>query len=394
MVVSGVVCEYNPFHNGHKYMLDGMRKGGATHIIGIMSGNFVQRGEAAVCDKYLRAEMAVRNGADLIIELPLPYAVGTAETFARGSVGILDKLNCVDSLYFGSESSIDELKNCLDVSETEGFGNKIKSLLDEGLSYPTAFSKAMNNPVADTPNNILALEYMKQLRTLESKITPHAILRMGAQHDSNEAVGGFLSASAIRAKIRLSEDVNGFAPENVIESLKEAMKNGEIPSDMSRIEIAILSKLRSMTTEELAGIADVNEGLEYRLEKAISHATSITELYELTKTRRYTNAKIRRIILCAFLGVTKEMQSRTPEYINVLACNEKGIEIIRRIKESSDITVITKHSESENLSQADKAFYGFTDKCDDQFALTIPIIRKCGYNRGRKFGVMYDTSVK
>ncbi len=388
MVISGVVCEYNPFHNGHKYMLDSMRKDGATHIIGIMSGNFVQRGETAICDKYLRAEAAVRNGADLIIELPLPYAVATAETFARGSVGVLDRLNCIDRLYFGSESGIDELKNCLDVSETDEFRNKIKVYLDEGLSYPTAFSKAMDNPVADTPNNILALEYMKQLKKLGSSIQPGSILRIAVDHDSNEAVGSFLSASAIREKIRSEEDVSLFVPETASESLKTAVIRGELPSDISKTEIAILSVLRSMTAEDLSGIADVNEGLEYRLEKAISQAGSLTELYELTKTRRYTNAKIRRIILCAFLGVTKEMQKRIPDYINILACNEKGIEIIRKIKESSDIAVITKHSESENLVKADKELYDFTDKCDDQFALTLPSTRKCGYNRGRKFGVI------
>lgn len=388
MIIAGVVCEYNPFHNGHEYMLKGMHQDGATHIIGIMSGNFVQRGESAICDKYLRAEMAVRNGADLIIELPLPYAVGTAETFARGSVGMLHKLNCVDRLYFGSESGIDELKACLDTSQTDEFKSKIKAYLDEGLSYPTAFSKAMGNPVADTPNNILALEYMRQLRNLESKIIPQSILRKGVEHDSEEAVGTFLSASAIRERIRTGEDVNLFTPDGTNETIEKAVKQGETPSDMSKIEIAILSKLRTMSAADLSKIADVNEGLEYRLEKAISQATSISELYELIKTRRYTNAKIRRIILCAFLGVTKEMQERIPDCINVLACNEKGIEIIRKIKESTDITVITKHSESENLTQADKELYDFTDKCDNQFALTLPCIRKCGYNRGRKFEII------
>ena len=388
MVVSGVVCEYNPFHNGHRYMLDCMRKDGATHIIGIMSGNFVQRGEPAICDKYLRAENAVRNGADLIIELPLPYAVGTAETFARGSVGLLDKLKCIDRLYFGSESGIDELKACLDEAESPEFEGKIKVYLKEGLSYPTAFSKALNNPVADTPNNVLALEYMKQLKTMNSRITPCSILRKGVQHDSSEAVGSFLSASAIREGLREGKDVDLFMPENTVEKMKIALESGEMPADVKNLELAILSKLRSMTAEDFSRIADVNEGLEYRLEKAVSQATSLDELHNLILTKRYTNAKIRRIILSAFLGVTKEMQSEIPDYINVLACNGNGIDIIRRIKESSDITVITKHSESESLSNRDRKLYDFTERCDDQFGLTLPEIRKCGYNREHKFEVI------
>ena len=388
MVVSGVVCEYNPFHNGHRYMLDCMRKDGATHIIGIMSGNFVQRGEPAICDKYLRAENAVRNGADLIIELPLPYAVGTAETFARGSVGLLDKLKCIDRLYFGSESGIDELKACLDEAESSEFEEKIKVYLKEGLSYPTAFSEALNNPVADTPNNVLALEYMKQLKTMNSRITPCSILRKGVQHDSSDAVGSFLSASAIREGLREGKDIDLFIPENTVEKMKFALESGEMPADVKKPELAILSKLRSMTAEDFSRIADVNEGLEYRLEKAVSQATSLDELHNLILTKRYTNAKIRRIILSAFLGVTKEMQSEIPDYINVLACNGNGIDIIRRIKESSDITVITKHNESESLSNRDRKLYDFTDRCDDQFGLTLPKVRKCGYNREHKFEVI------
>lgn len=388
MVVSGVVCEYNPFHNGHRYMLDCMREDGTTHIIGIMSGNFVQRGDAAICDKYLRAENAVRNGVDLIIELPLPYAVGTAETFARGSVGLLDKLKCIDRLYFGSENGIDELRPCLEATETEEFAVRIKSYLDSGSSYPTAFSRAINNPVADKPNNILALEYMKQLKVLKSSIEPCAVLRMGVDHDSKEATGKFLSASAIRTGIRDGKCMALYMPDNAVESMKMVHLNGELPSDVKKIELAILSKLRSMTAEDLSEVADVNEGLEYRLEKAISQATSIEELHNLVLTRRYTNAKIRRIFLCAFLGVTKEMQKEIPDYINVLACNGKGIEIIKKIKENTDITVITKHSESELLSTPDRMLYNFTDRCDDQFGLTLPEVRKCGYNREHRFEIM------
>ena len=247
---------------------------------------------------------------------------------------------------------------------------------------------ALNNPVADKPNNVLALEYMKQLKAVNSDILPCAVMRKGVDHDSNEASGSFLSASAVRSGIKSGKDIGRYVPDNTLEILKSAQENGEMPSDISKIELAILSKLRSMTADDLSEVADVNEGLEYRLEKAISQATSLEELHNLVLTKRYTNAKIRRIILCAFLGVTKEMQKEIPDYINVLACNGKGIEIIKKIKENSVITVITKHSESENLEDADKTLYRFTDKCDDQFGLTLPKVRKCGYNREHKFEVV------
>lgn len=388
MTVSGVVCEYNPFHNGHKYMLESMRRDGTSHIVCIMSGNFVQRGECAVCDKYTRAEMAVKSGADLVIELPLPYAVGTAETFARGAVGILDKLGCVDRLYFGSESPLNELEQCLAASQTEAFRDKIREYLAEGLSYPTAFSMASGSETADSPNNILALEYMKQLKTLESDMEPRSVLRVGAGHDSKEESDGYFSASAIRRLIHCKEDIDKYLPEAAAEMIKRGIENKELPSDEEKIEVAVLSALRSMTEQELERIADVNEGLEYRLKKAINQATDIEEMMSLIKTRRYTTAKIRRIILCAYLGVTKEMQTRLPDYVSVLACNEKGLEIIRQIKEKSGVTVITKHSEASVLSDEDTKLYNFTDKCDDLYGLTLPNIRKCGYNREKKFQII------
>lgn len=385
MTVSGVICEYNPFHNGHKYMLDCMREDGSSHIVCIMSGNFVQRGEFALCDKYLRGEMAVKNGADLVIELPLPYSVGTAETFARGSVGMLNKLNCVNRLYFGSESPKHILEDCLNESESDDFKERLKALLDEGLSYPTAYSSALNNPSVDTPNNVLAIEYMKQLKFLNSEIEPRAVIRKGVSHDSNETNETFASASALRRMISMGENYHGFIPENCKEIIDNAFENGELPSDMNKIQMGILSKLRFMNTEDFSSIADVNEGLEFRIEKAVSQGTSIGEISENIKTRRYTNAKIRRIILCAYLGIKKDMQKELPDYINVLACNGKGIEIIKEIKNNSGVKVITKHGEYDQLSEKDKALYDFTQMCDNQFALTLPKVKKCFYNRERKF---------
>ena len=376
MIIGSTVCEFNPFHTGHKYLLDFMQKDGATHKICIMSGNFVQRGEFAVCDKYIRADAAVANGADLVIELPLPYALSTAESFARGSIGLLNKLNCIDTLYFGAENKIEEIESVINKSETAEFKTKIKSLLDSGISYPDAYQEAMGGLVLQGANNTLAIEYIKQLRKLNSNIKYKSIERIGVHHDSNEERDGFMSASAIRAKLRNGEDCGKFMPYEIHQS--------DI-CNQSKLDLAFSAKFRTMRETDFEKIADVNEGLEYRIKKAVQISKSTAELLENIKTKRYTNAKIRRILLCAFLGVTKQMQTEIPNFINVLASNKKGIEILSEIKVKSDVKIVTRFADTEFLSEKDKKLYEFTCMCDDIYSLALPEIRQAGYDKTRKF---------
>ncbi len=377
MTVSGAVCEFNPFHSGHKYFLESMRSSGADGIVCIMSGNFVQRGEIAVCDKYARAEAAVKNGADLVIELPVPYCVATAETFARGSVGILNALGCVDKLFFGAEDTLSDIMYALNECEREDIRLKIKSLLDLGMSYPDAVASATESAVFKGANNVLAIEYIRQLRSLKSEIEPVRIERVGAYHDERDEKDGFLSASAIRERLKNGDSCERFLPESVTNI-----------SDMKKLEIAMLSKLRTLSASQISQIADVNEGLEFRIRDSVVNSASVEEILSSVKTKRYTNAKIRRIILCAYLGITKEMQERLPSYVRVLATNKKGIEIIKKIKESSDISVICKHSDCECLSESDRELYDFCNICDDLFMLSLEKVGKCGYNQRRKFEVI------
>lgn len=379
MIISGIVCEYNPFHNGHRYLLDEAKKSGTTHTVCIMSGNFVQRGDIAVTDKYVRAEEAVKNGADLVIELPLPYALGTAETFARGSVGLLDRLGCIDRLYFGTENGIEEIEQFIEETLTEDFNDKLKTNLDKGLSYPDAVSLSSDTDILRGSNNILAVEYMMQLRSIESDIEPCSVIRKGAGHNSQKADGEFMSASTLREKIKNGESVDGFLPDGGIFT--------EI-ADINRLTLPVLSALRRMNTDEIGKIADVNEGLEFRIEKAVKKASSLDELIELIKTRRYTNAKIRRIILSAYLGVTREMQNYIPNYINVLALNKKGAEIVAKIKENSQIKVVTGMADRKHLCTKDKELFDFTVMCDDLYSLSFPVIREGGFDLKRKFKII------
>lgn len=379
MVIGGAVCEFNPFHNGHAYFLESVRKAGADGIVCVMSGNFVQRGEPAICDKYLRAETAVRNGADLVLELPVPYAVGTAETFAAGSVGLLDKLGCVDRLFFGSENTLEDIMYALDECEKEETKARIKKLLDSGVSYPDAVAGAVKSSVPGGANNVLAMEYIRQLKKLNSGIKPQRIERVGAYHDETNEKDGYLSASAIREKLRNGESCRKFLPQ------EPDKPDITVPG---KLDTAILSKLRTMSAAELSNIADVNEGLEFRIRSAVDTAASVGELLSKIKTKRYTNAKIRRIVLCAYLGITKDMQAEKPNFVQVLASDEKGIDIIRRIKGSSDIAVICRHAEADALSESDRKLYDFCNLCDDLFSLSLPEVRKCGYNQSHKFTVI------
>lgn len=378
MSVSAVICEFNPFHNGHKYLLERM-KAENDSVLCIMSGNFVQRGEIALCDKFLRAEAAVKNGADLVIELPLPYALGSAETFARGGVGVLNKLGVVDRLYFGSESELNTLLDICEKTKTEEFSVKLKECMKRGLSYPDAFFAAAGDVFPCGSNDILAIEYIRQLNTLGSSIIPCAVIRTGSAHDSDVPCGEYASASYIRKLLRSGNDASEytfFQPERT-----------EI-ADFSKIETTVMSVLRSMRENDLALIADVNEGLEHRLRKAVSEAENYEDFFEKVRTKRYTLSRIRRIILCAYLGVTKEMQKNLPGYINVLACNENGMKLLSDIKKQGSITPIIRFSDTLPLSEKDKDSYGFTMKCDDLYGLAFEKLRPVGYDLRHRFSII------
>lgn len=378
MTVCAAVCEFNPFHNGHKYLLEKM-KADNDFAVCIMSGNFVQRGEFAVCDKYIRAREAVRNGADLVIELPLPYAVSPAQTFAAGSVGVLDRLNIIDSLYFGAESSLSELYSVHALTDSYDFKTKLDAAMKRGASYPDAFFEAAGKDCLCGGNDILALEYISRLEELKSPIKPVAVKRKGNGHGSDTPVGDYASASYLRKLISQGENTEKYMP--------FCVDKADL-SDFNKLKITVLSKLRQMNENDFAQIADVTEGLEYRLKKAISKAKSLDDFFEKVRTRRYTLSKIRRIILCSFLGVTKDMQGRIPSFVNVLACNENGAKLISDIRKKSDIIPVIRFSDTEKLLESDKMLYEFTSVCDDIFGLSLPEIRPTGYDKTHRFNII------
>ena len=376
MKTAAVICEYNPFHYGHKFQLEQTRALGATHIVSVMSGDFTQRGDAAVCDKFARAKTALENGADLVLELPVRYSLCAAEGFARGAVGIISALGCVDMLSFGSESGdIDALREAAGAVEYAVRSDFFQLLMTSGNSYPAALAEAVNKfytpdvyETISSPNNTLAVEYIKALDDIGSSIEPVTVQREGAEHDSADTAGKFASASAIRKLILSGEDYSAFAPET-----------GSPAADLRRLEPAILAKLRCMKPEDFEQVYDAAAGLGERLYKAVRRAGSLEELYFLTKTKRYTLARIRRAVLCAFLGVEKKMLREKDAYIRILGMNPRGREILSAAKAAGcALPLDTSLRALMDTSREAHRQGAFQSRCRDIWALALEKPLPCG----------------
>ncbi len=377
----GIVAEFNPFHNGHKYLIDTIKNDGENTVTVVMSESFVQRGECACVSPYARTKMALECGADLVLSLPVPYATASAERFALGGLSVLGGLGCVDALAFGSESdNADMLKKCADVLVSEELSQALQKHLSEGVSFPVARQRAVEEisgkEIAETlssPNNILGVEYIKAINKLGLNMEINPVTRMGVEHDSEEAKGDFCSASAIREMLDKNESFKAFLPEESRKLLEEEIKNQKAPADYKKLESAILYKLRSMSAEDFIKLPDVSEGLEYRLCDAVKTALSLDEILEKAKTKRYTHSRIRRIIVCAFLGISKEEASAPVPFIRVLGFNEKGAGILKKAKETATLPIVTKSSEINALGEDAKRAFELECFARDMLSLALPV---------------------
>lgn len=337
MKISAVISEFNPMHSGHDRLIEEAKKNGATHVVSIMSGNFVQRGDCAVYSKWDRAVDAVNNGVDLVIALPCAKCLSSASVFASAGVEIADKCGCVDELFFGSEcGDIDQLKLIAGIMTTERFKNTFEEEYSKGISYPAArqmaFEKIGESELAvilKNPNDILGIEYIRAINELGSAVNPVCFQRQGEVHDSLNDEGEHLSGALLRKKI-----FEGRIPQmHTVYCLKNA-------------ERAVLYKLREMTADDLKNIPDVDEGLENRIRQAVLRCNSIDSIIDSCKTKRYTYSRLRRIILCALLSICRMDVYSEISHIRVLAFNENGREVLRIMRESAKVPVIMKHSDA------------------------------------------------
>lgn len=329
----GIVCEYNPFHNGHAKQLAFVRERGRS--VCLMSGSYVQRGEPAVMDKYHRAEAAVRCGGDLVLELPLIYALSSAEGFADGAVDVFSRLNCMDALCFGSENATgQELMDCARLLLSEGFSKELKVQLSEGVSFPKARQLAVQAlggqaELLEKPNHILGVEYCKALLKRDSTIEPLAIHRQGDYHGGRDAQNP--SASFLRE----SQHWEGYMPGEALEVFSQAPRY-----EIQAGERAWLARLRGMEEENFASLPYGSEGLWRKLMHSVRSSAALDEILEKTKSKRYPMTRLKRMLLCAYLGITEQMLSMEVPYIRVLAMNSRGQELMRSLRKNDSLLLL------------------------------------------------------
>jgi predicted nucleotidyltransferase len=388
MLSAGIICEYNPLHPGHAELIERTRRAGATHMAAVMCGNFVQRGEPAVLSKWARARQALASGIDLVVELPLPWAVAGAEKFAMGGVFLLDAMGA-DLLSFGSEcGSAERLEHAAGLLLSPKMKTALRASLNRGETFARARQKAVGllagaetEALLREPNNILGIEYLKAKKRLGSGIRPFTVKRAGAAHDADGAGDEIASASQIRRLIFSGGDYACRLSAPCAAIVRREIDAGRAPAGLAPVERAVLAKLRGMGPRELAALPDISEGLENRIGAAVRKARSLEELYLLVKSKRYTHARIRRIVLSAFLGLDASMGDGVPPYLRVLAINEKGREILRQAKEKAKIPIITNSSDILFLDSSAKNMLELECRATDLYALCMPKAGPCGLDR-------------
>ncbi len=339
MKVVGIIAEYNPFHAGHAlHIRETRRQVGECALVAVMSGNFVQRGECAVLDKWTRARAALEGGVDLVLELPTVWAVSSAESFARGAAGILEAAGVVTRLSFGSEcGDMDKLQQVAACLDSEIYQAGLRRFLDEGMPFAACRQAVVRgmlgselSDLLSTPNNNLGIEYIRALNGLNSSIQPITVRRAGAAHDG----GGhpeYPSASFVRKRILAGE------------------LPAENPASLNYGERGALAVLRSMDEEDFAALPDCGEGLSHRVYQAVRQGRTLTEVYGLAKTKRYAHARIRRAVLWGALGLKELDRPDAPLYLRVLGANAKGREVLRAMKGRAALPVITKPAHGKGI---------------------------------------------
>ena len=383
MTTVAIICEYNPFHNGHKYQIEKIREefGIDTAIIAIMSGNYTQRGDIAILDKAERAKCALECGANLVLELPFPYSCASAEIFAMAGIHIANMLGGIDYLSFGSESGdIDKLTETARLMLSDEYEIAYSTLKKQkNLCHPELCQKVLNTIVHDeictdlTPNNILALEYIKALIKTKSSIKPHTIKRLGSGY--NDAIDDSLamqSATGIREAV-LYGDITAleYVPNSTKTVILNAMRDGKFPTNPEKLSSVVISNLRlnSAISED---IHDLGAGLYNRLRASSFKCTTIEQLVDLTETRKYTKARIRRSIWYSLFGVTSSEIRRMPRFTQILALDEIGRLRLKERNDDSDFFILTKPSNTSALSDEALEQKALADKADSIYQLSKP----------------------
>lgn len=377
MSVAGIICEYDPLHTGHAYLMAQAREAGAEAVVCAISGNFTQRGGFAVTDKLSRAEMAVSCGADLVLEVPTVWAMSTAERFARGGVELLTRTGVVTELVFGSEcGDLAGLRRAADCLESPEFTASLASLPEDGRTFAARRQAALSAllgqegaAVLERPNNTLAVEYLRAIQRLGSPLAARTVRRAGAQHGEGVS-GGFASASWLRQLLAAgeTEQAAAYMPPAAADILRREQAAGRV-TDPSLCGRAILARLRTMTADDWRRYDGGGEGLGNRLYQASRTGGTLEEVLAAAKTKRYPLARLRRMVLAAWL-MLPEPPAAVP-YLRVLAANETGRRLLRQMRDAG-APVLTKPADAARLGPAAEALLAAESRCTDLYVLARP----------------------
>ena len=363
-----IVSEFNPFHNGHAYLIAKAREMGADAVTCVMSGNSTQRGELALTDKYLRAEAAIECGADLVIELPYPWCSASAEYFADAATCLAAPFG--DKLIFGSEcGDVEKLFGAAQFCESNEFSEAYEKLLADGEGAASAFISVLKSRGYDSlsSNDILGISYIRAIIRNKLSLEPITLTRIGAAYNEKTEIGGDIqSATAIRAMLENGDidKLEKYIPKAMCEKLKAEYEAGRL-TDLCEIDDLILGFFRLCDPEALSDIADASGGISNRLVSAAKQSTTASEMLEAVRTKRYTDAKLRRAILYSLTGVPSSILKEKPEYTLLLAANDKGRELLAKNRKSGDSRVITKPADAPK----DSAQYTLSEKLDAVYSL-------------------------
>ncbi len=392
MKTYAVISEFNPFHSGHKYLIDTLKADGSA-VVTVMSGSFVERGDVAIIDKYARAEAAVHSGVDLVLELPAPWCFAGAEFFALGGVAVANGIGVVDALAFGSESGdINSLTECAERLSSTEFADALASARekhrDKGIAVLRAEVYAELYGASshfDGSNDLLGLEYIRALRKLKSDVEPTAVKRIGEVYNSEELCE-ICSATAIRhalapdARDFSRRDLSRYMPNASYDILMRELLGGR-RYDLSRLDAAVLARLRAVSPSEIANIMEMSGGMENRLTALANECRTIGELVEAAKGRHYSASRVRRVLIASLLGVTMRDVESAPLFTSVLAANERGRELLAISRKKSDIAILSKMSDAKGLSGETAEQYALHQKAER-------IAELCCFGKPRKVGAV------
>ena len=390
MGVAGIIVEYNPMHRGHVYLLEQTRQqlGEESAIVCIMSGDFVQRGDFALLRRQARARAAVESGADLVLELPLPWATASAEGFARGAVETLAATGVCTHLAFGSEcGDAAALMAAAKALERDDLTPLLQEELKRGDSFAAARTRAVSRlagqetaALLESPNNILGVEYCRAMLRCGGAMEPITVRRAGAAHDAPEAKEGFASASLIRAMLRggQREEALSLMAEPMRRAFLEEEAAGRAPVFSDALERAMLFRLRSMTREDFAALDEGKEGLSNRLYEASRTAVSVEEILAAAKTKRYAYARLRRMVLWGCLGLRREALPDSPVYIRPLAANAVGRALLGRMRKEAALPVLTKSADVRRMGGAAEVLFTAEAAAADLYTLAYPNLSQAG----------------